>query len=172
MSDIISFKDKHSYLSNFYDFGKLGYALTSELDESSHKFYTTESLYQCLKSETPNFALFSVLNPYHSKQTGKTVKLRPEWNQIKHRVMSELVDKKFDIPILSKMLLETANSNLIEGNLHHDNFFGACSCIKCSESIIPKMNILGKLLMSKRTYIKVNSGLLHNDTYKIRLIKL
>jgi predicted NAD-dependent protein-ADP-ribosyltransferase YbiA (DUF1768 family) len=67
-------------------------------------------------------------------------------------IMEKLLIQKFSDSELKKILLNTENSILIEGNSWHDNFFGNCTCIKCKD--IKGENHLGKLLMKIREKLK------------------
>ena len=63
--------------------------------------------------------------------------------------MLDLLRQKFRNPKLRELLLGTGEAVLVEGNLHHDNYWGNRKCKKCAE--IPGNNQLGKLLMQVRT---------------------
>jgi ribA/ribD-fused uncharacterized protein len=76
---------------------------------------------------------------------------RDDWDEVKTKVMLDVVRIKFSNPILRKMLLETGEEELVEGNHWHDNFWGSCRCEKCGSS---GQNMLGKILMQVRTEIK------------------
>jgi predicted NAD-dependent protein-ADP-ribosyltransferase YbiA (DUF1768 family) len=49
-------------------------------------------------------------------------------------------------------LLATGDRDLIEGNTWHDNFWGVCSCPKCTFPPIPQTNWLGKILVEERAF--------------------
>ena len=97
--------------------------------------------------------------PRKAKQLGQHVKLRPEWESIKVRVMLDLVTQKFThYDHFYNRLMATDTQELIEGNTWHDNFWGICSCGSCPPSKSgPGKNRLGIILMS------IRQGLAHSD---------
>ena len=62
------------------------------------------------------------------------------------------LQEKFKNPVLAKKLIDTGDTELIEGNYWHDNFWGKCSCEKCKNK--PKANTLGILLMDIRSKLQ------------------
>ena len=52
---------------------------------------------------------------------------------------------------LAKLLVETDPFYLIEGNYWHDNYWGKCSCTRCSAQ--GGRNMLGKALMLRRSIL-------------------
>lgn len=73
----------------------------------------------------------------------KTI-LRDNWDEIKLSVMSELVQKKFDVPHRKNKLMSTGYAVLVEGNRHRDTYWGICDRKGC--------NALGILQMAIRMY--------------------
>lgn len=53
---------------------------------------------------------------------------------------------------LKKLLLDTKDAYLIEGNWWHDNYWGDCYCPKCSKTL--GKNMLGTILMRVREELK------------------
>lgn len=87
--------------------------------------------------------------PYDAKAFGRSVPMRPDWDEIKFGIMYELVKKKFDQnDDLVDKLFDTNLRMLIEGNTWDDNIWGDCVCSDCRD--IPGENWLGKILMSIR----------------------
>jgi len=65
--------------------------------------------------------------------------------------MERVVRTKFDQnPLLAKKLLTTYPRELIEKNHWHDNFWGACTCNRCSVG----KNHLGRILMQVRSNLR------------------
>ena len=81
-----------------------------------------------------------------AKYKGKTVTLRSDWDNVKLKIMTELVNIKFKNERLFEMLSLLNEYELIEGNYWHDNYWGNCYCPKCKE--IKGQNELGKILMN------------------------
>jgi len=84
-----------------------------------------------------------------AKRLGKTVQLRPDWEQVKLDYMRYLVWYKFGMyPDLGQKLLDTGDAELIEGNTWGDKFWGVCRGVG--------ENWLGKILMETRDQIRRN----------------
>lgn len=95
--------------------------------------------------------------PDGCKKLGRSVELRPDWDQVKFQVMTRLVMAKFkDHPELAEGLLATRDDLLVEGNTWHDNIWGDCRCNRpdhpeCKE---PGLNWLGQILMCVREALR------------------
>lgn len=60
-----------------------------------------------------------------SKKRGRSVSLRKDWEQVKIRIMHEIVQAKFEQnPVLAEKLVETGNACLEEGNTWGDRIWG------------------------------------------------
>jgi len=82
------------------------------------------------------------------KRLGRELSIRADWNSVKYDVMLYGVRKKFyEHEDLKQLLLETGDSELIEGNTWHDIYWGVCECPKCCGT---GENNLGKVLMQVR----------------------
>ena len=79
---------------------------------------------------------------------GRSVPLRIDWEDIKEKVMLDLLRLKFTKgSLLANYLDETGDATLIEGTTWHDRFWGVCNCEKCQGQ---GKNMLGTLLMRVR----------------------
>lgn len=110
--------------------------------------------YQAYKSLDPGVRMLitSAATPGRAKRIGQTVLLRPNWEQIKERVMKDLLIQKFTLnPNALEILLSTSEEELVERNKHHDNYWGQCSCANCQGK---GLNRLGILLMEVRAEFK------------------
>jgi len=135
---INSFRGKYRFLSNFHEC-EIG------------PFRSTEAAYQAFKSNDENvWKKFADLTPFEAKKLGNQLKLRSDWEEIKEETMYRLLLVKFASEELAKMLLDTGDSELIEGNTWHDSYWGNCICEKCGKG----QNMLGKLLMKIRSELK------------------
>lgn len=135
MDSINRFKGKNSFLSNFYPV--FVYYNGIRFPSVEHAFQAAKSLdieEQKLFAITPSAA--------EAKKWGKSVKLRPDWENVKVDIMEILLRQKFSYPELKSKLLETGNVTLVEGNTHGDKFWGVVG----NEG----QNILGRLLMKIR----------------------
>lgn len=142
---INSFEGYYEFLSNFYNVPVFYRGVLYDNSESAYQSAKTDDV-DCKK-------LFIGCNPGRAKRLGRKVPKRNDWEEIKESVMREVVHCKFSQnDDIAEMLLSTGNEELIEGNTWHDNFWGNCSCSKCSGK--EKKNMLGKILMEERKSLK------------------
>jgi ribA/ribD-fused uncharacterized protein len=131
---IDSFSGPNRFLSNFWPCRVF-------LDE---RVYTsTENAYQAAKT-----LIFDDRKPFEScapgqaKRLGRRLIIRTDWEEVKLKVMEELLRQKFSYPALKEMLLATGDQKIEEGNYWGDTFWGVCRGVG--------HNHLGKLLMTLR----------------------
>lgn len=143
---INSFEGEFEFLSNFYP---------SEIEYEGVKYPTVEHAFQAAKTKDLRTRLFiaKMETPGRAKRAGRSIALRPDWEEIKYAVMAECLKKKFEIPELKVKLLETGNQFLEEGNTWHDRCWGVCHCDKCGGL---GLNHLGYMLMQIRSGIEIN----------------
>jgi ribA/ribD-fused uncharacterized protein len=143
-TSITVFDGKYAFLSNFYE---------SKIVHADMIFPTVEHAFQAAKSlsEEEQAAISIAKTPGIAKRLGRKVLLRPDWEEVKERIMYECVKEKFKEPVLREKLLNIYPAELIEGNTWHDNYWGNCSCEKCKN--IEGKNNLGKILMKVRNEI-------------------
>jgi ribA/ribD-fused uncharacterized protein len=137
------FFEDYRFLSNFWlvdiPWGELGGELV---------FPSTENAYQALKSlDSRAFKAFVGMTPGQAKRAGKKAPIRGDWDDVKLRVMTRLIDIKFDIPEMAAMLESTGDAVLIEGNTWGDTFWG-------QSPIGNGKNHLGKIIMNKRDRLR------------------
>lgn len=134
---ITSFSGPYRFLSNFYP-------CTVRLPNDPRVYSSVEHAYQAAKSRSKKHrdAVFNCSNPVDAKHLGRAVKLRPDWERIKLRVMTHLVRQKFSNKELATKLVATQNALLQEGNTWGDTFWGVCNG--------QGKNHLGLLLMETR----------------------
>ena len=88
---------------------------------------------------------FTTLRPNEAKRLGRSVQLRPDWENVKLSIMEEIVQAKFaQNEDLKQLLLSTGELTLEEGNTWHDTFWGVDA--KTREG----QNHLGRILMRVR----------------------
>lgn len=114
-------------------------------------FPTMEHYFQANKADNQNDYLHIAYapTPGEAKRLGRKIQLRPDWEEIKDKVMLTGLRKKFADPKLRKLLLATGDEELIEGNYWGDTYWGVCNGVG--------QNKLGKLLMQVREEIKNNA---------------
>jgi predicted NAD-dependent protein-ADP-ribosyltransferase YbiA (DUF1768 family) len=97
-----------------------------------------------MKTTDPGLRLeISKMNPYESKRFAKTMEIRPDWNDVKDKVMVYGLKQKFAPGSqLAKQLIATGSANLVEGNYWGDVYWGVCNG--------KGLNKLGNMLMEIR----------------------
>ena len=141
MSKITQFRGNYYFLSNFSDY-------PVQLDGLT--YLNGEAAFQAVKVTTHNERLaFVGLSPHLAKSKGRKVKLRSDWEAIKVDRMRQVIDAKFSDPKLAKLLDQTGDAELLEGNNWHDKIWGV------DINTLQGQNQLGKILMSKREQLRV-----------------
>ena len=137
MKIIKSFKGKYFFLSNFYPVKIMYNGLV---------YLNSEAAFQAQKCITDNERIqFTTLNPSEAKRLGRSINLRPDWEQIKISVMEDIVRCKFiQNDDLRKQLIDTKGMVLEEGNTWHDTFWGVDHISRLGR------NNLGTILMNIR----------------------
>lgn len=139
---IVRFWGEYGFLSNFYH---------SPMPYAGALWPTVEHLFQASKTfdTKAQIAITLAPSPTHAKRMGKMVKLRADWEDVKEVVMWEALQLKFPVGgELTERLRVTDLRLLIEGNTWHDNYWGDCTCSRCTT--VPGRNRLGVLLMRVR----------------------
>lgn len=147
---ISEFRGAHFFLSNFYP---------CIVQYEGHTFLSSESAFQAAKvtpSDTElRQAMALIASPKKAKHFGRQVPLRPDWDEVKLTVMSDILHIKFTEPALRKYLVDTFPHELIEGNWWGDTYWGAV--LDGMHHFVGE-NWLGKLLMRERIRIMAETG--------------
>lgn len=151
MIKVAEFQGEHRFLSNFWP-------CYVHLDDLI--FHSVEHAYQASKTLDKDMRerISLMVNPGAVKQLGRTIKLRPNWDQIKVQVMRHLVTEKFTNPQLAEWLLKTGDVMLEEGNRWGDTFWGID--LRTGQG----QNHLGQILMDVRSTIRIQRGATHAST--------
>lgn len=141
------FKNQYDWLSNFYK-------LTNPIVHEGIKYYSVEHFYVAMKTLDKEVRAKVAKHPLRGlKALGKTLELRPDWEDIKLDVMKEGLRQKFLNNFrLKRLLLKTGDLYLQEGNLWGDKFWGIC--LKTGNG----KNHLGRLLMELREELKISKN--------------
>jgi ribA/ribD-fused uncharacterized protein len=136
MQEITSFTDKFRFLSNFYP---------APVEFEVAVYPTVEHAYQAAKTQDPTIRaeICNAPTPGKAKRMGFAIKLRENWTEINGEIMLELLYKKFNIPALGELLLNTGDAQLIEGNDWGDTYWGK---VRGEDGKWEGSNLLGKLL--------------------------
>lgn len=133
---IAYFSEEFHFLSNFYH---------APIQYDNCHWYTTEHAYQAAKTNDPaeKEMIRRAKFPGLAKRLGKSVTMRPDWEEVKTDLMREIVKAKFDQhDSLREMLLATEDLLIEEGNAWGDTFWGVCNG--------RGLNTLGNILMELR----------------------
>jgi ribA/ribD-fused uncharacterized protein len=136
---IAGFFGEHRWLSNFWPAPVRWGVLCP----------TVEHAYQAAKSATPEGRAYIAASPTPAvaKRRGRLVTKRPDWGEVRVRVMHHLLRQKFVRgSVLATRLLETGDTQLVEANDWGDRFWGVCEG--------RGQNMLGRLLMTVREELK------------------
>lgn len=106
---IDSFSGKYRFLSNFYP---------APVEMYGVRYPTVEHAFQAAKSLDINERerIRLAATPGQAKRMGRTVTLRPDWDEFRLVAMKSLVERKFTDEELAERLLQTMPHELIEGN--------------------------------------------------------
>lgn len=118
MGDVInSFSGEYSFLSNFYK---------CPVTFEGRMYGSSEAAYQASKTlDLEVRKLFENYSPSKSKQEGRKLKVRNDWDEVKLYNMYTIVENKFKSnPELMSKLKDTGNSYIEEGNNWGDTFWG------------------------------------------------
>lgn len=130
---ITSFQGEYHFLSNFYPNG-----------DNFDIYKTVEHYYQACKAKhTIDWKMIvEAKTPGEAKKLGRMVEMQDSWENEKVSIMYFAVTTKFMDKELRRMLVETGDRELIEGNTWGDTFWGVCDG--------KGENMLGKILMFVR----------------------
>lgn len=137
---ISSFRHESSFLSNFFltDVKYKGVVYSS----AEHAFQAEK----CIE-ESDREKIRKAASAKSAKIIGRFVKMRPDWETEKTKVMESILRVKFRKASLRRLLKQTGDAQLIEMNYWHDTFWGVCVCSKHKRS---GQNQLGAILMKIR----------------------
>jgi ribA/ribD-fused uncharacterized protein len=152
MNKIESFIGEYRWLSNFHlcpiAYNGFIYPSTENAYQAA-KCLNENDIEQFVKRYDDENKQWVWVSPREAKKLGGQIKMRPDWDDIKLIVMRQITDIKFEHYELKQLLLATGDKELIEGNAWGDTFWGVCNGIG--------QNHLGKILMAKRTELKLFS---------------
>jgi len=151
-----NWQDEYEFLRN--DF-------SAEVQFNGITFPTVEHAFQAAKSQDLNAKLKfteEFLTPREAKEMGRTLDLRPDWDEVRDVIMMILVRVKFfDNEDLGTKLLETGTANLVMGfstPSKYDAYWGALITECDSNPIVDGDNRLGRILMDVRQELALYRG--------------
>ena len=134
---ITKFRNDYFFLSNFYPCSVTYKGIT---------YSTSEAAYQAQKTldESERIRIAELSDPKYAKEEGQKLNIRPDWDDVKLEEMYNICKEKFtQNPELGKLLIETGDEEIVEGNDWDDTFWGVCNGVG--------LNHLGKTLMKIRS---------------------
>lgn len=150
---IEKFEGEYRWLSNF---------ASASVTLDGERYPSVEHAYQAAKTLDPDkrtvFQIGGVidiqpdatvrrsLTAAGAKKAGKAIQLRKDWELVKVDIMRDLLKQKFSMFVFKKLLLETGDAELIEGNWWGDRYWGVCHGTG--------QNMLGRLIMDIRTELQ------------------
>lgn len=138
---INKFDGKYAFLSNYHPCTVIYEGIAYPSVE--HAFQAAKTLDMTKRLEIANLP-----SPGAAKRVGRKIDLRPDWEEVKEKVMEDCLRMKFaGSTELTLKLVATEGHFLIEGTTWHDQCWGICTCEKCGGN---GENRLGKLLMKIR----------------------
>lgn len=135
---ISEFRDDYAFLSNFYQ---------CPVYYNGIIYRNAEAAFQAQKSLDINIRKqFRTLTGAEAKRYGRTIAIRPDWEEIKLSVMYNAVLSKFLMNKgLKTLLINTNSEELVEGNNWNDQYWGRVNGMG--------KNYLGRILMSVRSVL-------------------
>lgn len=147
-TEIRGFWGPYFFLSNFYKTPVYYCGFDFPTSEHAYMFAKANPSVYSQEDLTELHRLMYVMTASDVKKFSRSIKLRPDWESVKVKVMAKVLMSKFgDSDILRERLLETSGKTLVEANFWKDDFWGVC---------YEKggFNKLGELLMTTRSYFR------------------
>jgi ribA/ribD-fused uncharacterized protein len=142
---VVEFRGYYRFLSNFF---------ACNVECHGVQYTSAESAYQASKFDNPTIRqAFAHMTPVEALRAGRNINFHPKyripnfkWLRIRLSSMRYVLMRKFSDsnPALVRMLLDTGDAQLLEGNTHGDVFWGV------DRTTLQGENNLGKLLMEIR----------------------
>ncbi len=137
------FRGDHFFLSNMYKTPVTYDGITYQSAEAAFQAQKYALGTKDRKKKQQEFARKHT-DPFEAKKAGGRIRAfdKVEWDNRKVEVMRDILNVKFSDPVLRKMLMDTGDAQLVEGNTHNDTFWGKVDG--------KGKNVLGELLMEIR----------------------
>lgn len=148
---IDNFSGEYAFLNNFH---LIRSGLNITLFGTVYKVPSVEHGFQASKALHQDDAerIIACSSPGAAWRLGKELEeIRPDWDNRRLLIMHILLQRKFSKTqpgAFDLMLAGTGTATLVEGNTHHDQYWGDCHCPKHER--IGGKNKLGRMLMDIR----------------------
>lgn len=142
-NSITHFNGENFFLSN---------AAPSKVILDGEAYPTVEHAFQAARTtnEVEREAIRYAVTPDDARRLGRKCTERMGWEQYQMSVMWNLLEQKFSHPELRAKLLATGDTELIEGNIWDDRFWGS---VRIKGQWVGD-NHLGRLLMRLRAQLR------------------
>jgi len=140
--EIFGFFGPYRFLSNFYVCAVHVFGFSWNSSEHAYQAVKTIDVLEIQKVRDAK-------TPGEAKKLGKTLTIRPDWNDVRDRYMFEIVRAKFaQNAEIRSLLFATGNKNLVEANDWGDTYWG------CEEVSRYGKNHLGRILVFVRDELR------------------
>lgn len=142
---IYQFKGQYRFLSNFFE---------CQVCVFGYRHPTAEHAFQSHKATTLDWQerIRQAVSPQEAKRLGRYAPLKGDWEEVRTDVMSKVVMAKFtQNTSLARLLMDTGDQFLVEGNTWGDKFWGVE--IAVDGSLGDGHNWLGHILMNVREHL-------------------
>ena len=142
---ILEFQGNYRWLSNFYP---------CRIEYFGYVYKSVEHSYQAQKSNSQEWKTYCEKenNPALVRKKSRNIMIIENWDDLKYKIMNDLLELKFSQPAFKIWLKNTGNSIIEEGNYWGDVYWGID--MKSGKGY----NHLGKLIMSIRDIKIVRSA--------------
>lgn len=146
-------KEPYKFLSNMALFPK-------PVSIDGIEYGSSENYYQAMKTTDKELRKkIAACNPHESKKVARDIELRPDWDEIKLKVMCKILRYKFKkFGAFRAALLGTGDAYIEETNWWNDTYWGVCRGVG--------ENHLGKIIMMIRDEILDGDGSVHSGGYE------
>jgi len=136
---IMEFRGNYAFLSNMW---------LCAFEYEGLIWNSSEAAYQAMKDGTRHYwRIVRDMTAGDAKRYGRRIKIRKDWDDIKIRIMTDIVFCKFSQNnYLKIMLLDTGDRLIVEGNRWGDQFWGVSNGHGRNE--------LGRILMYARDILR------------------
>ncbi len=137
---ISRFYGRYRFLNNFYH---------AVIEYEGLTFPSVEHAYQAAKTLDHSIRkefTHGYMSAGDAKRRGNSIDLRGDWLNVRVEIMRHLIRKKFKHEGLKRLLINTGDEQLIEGNYWHDEFWG----VDVTRRPWRGENWLGRILMEVR----------------------
>lgn len=152
--DLGTGNEKYRWASNFYAGQPLTFPWLADPEEIFA--WTNEAHFAAWKTDnlTDFLRILTERDPGKAKTMGRTVHLRPDWEEIKYDAMMYGLRLKFTLAREEgQLLLNTGTALLQEGTFWHDPHWGTI----LQEEGEPGRNWLGTMLMARRAELQAET---------------